>query len=392
MARRQIESRTRIPPEIRRDIFSECRATCAHCGKHINFYEDFTVEHVIPLHKGGTSDKDNLVALCETCNKEKSDDVVDPEVYYPYLPGPKMLRVKLLFRKYCETTDYLGYDNLLPLDNFDMKTWNTVTAHGSEKEFYMPTKVHIAKMRPDAILEYLMMYGAHLTPGDKNLLLYRKEQIQTPYYMVTQNGRQLLMFSAFIQADFNGTTSICKKPIKRNVIHIQVFGDPDVPLAQKSVRNMVNIVKSILDTIQHNLRPQSHNTMVEVIIATPHSDRLMASVFHWILENTNEFQLGRMLDDDDEDGDDEYAIALDGVLFQGNRKDLRAISESYGTQTMEEFYSNGNLERELASSHDRIQERLKDARRIRNYDPGKAPKKKDKKRPKDKKKTPRKRR
>lgn len=391
MARRQIESRVRIPPELRRDIFSECRATCAHCGKHMKFYEDFTVEHVIPLHKGGTNDKDNLIALCEKCNKEKSDDVVDPEVYYPYLPEHKMLRVKLLFRKYCETTDYLGYDNLLPLDNFDMGTWNTVKSHGSEKEFYVPTKVHVAKLRPDAILEYLMEYGAHLTPGDKNLLLYRKEQIQTPYYMVTQGDKRLMMFSAFIQADFGGTTSICKTPIKRNVINLQVFGDPDVPLSQKSVRNMVNVTKSILDTIQHHLKPQSHNTMVEIIIATPHSDKLMASVFHWILENTNEFQLGRMMDDDDRDSDDEYAIALNGVLFQGNRKDLRAISESYGTRNMEEFYINGSLEQELANSHDKMQERLKDARRIRDYDPSKNAKKKDKKRPKDRKRAPSKR-
>ena len=41
---------------------------CAYCGDEAD-----TVDHVIPLNKGGTDERDNLVAACKACNYGFSD-------------------------------------------------------------------------------------------------------------------------------------------------------------------------------------------------------------------------------------------------------------------------------------------------------------------------------
>ena len=52
----------------RRDGFS-----CHYCGTKDNL----GVDHIIPRSKGGTSDLDNLVACCRTCNSRKNNRILD---------------------------------------------------------------------------------------------------------------------------------------------------------------------------------------------------------------------------------------------------------------------------------------------------------------------------
>lgn len=46
---------------------------CLRCGK----IEGLTIDHVVPLSKGGTNDDDNLQTLCNECNQWKKDFIVD---------------------------------------------------------------------------------------------------------------------------------------------------------------------------------------------------------------------------------------------------------------------------------------------------------------------------
>ena len=45
------------------------RRFCAHCGTPSNL----TIDHIIPLGKGGTNTQDNLQMLCYSCNTLKAD-------------------------------------------------------------------------------------------------------------------------------------------------------------------------------------------------------------------------------------------------------------------------------------------------------------------------------
>jgi len=43
---------------------------CHYCGKHVPF-KDITMDHLVPLARGGRSTKDNLVPSCKECNNLK---------------------------------------------------------------------------------------------------------------------------------------------------------------------------------------------------------------------------------------------------------------------------------------------------------------------------------
>lgn len=53
-------------------IYNKGKGRCAICGKFVP-YDSFTVDHIIPLAKGGTNAMDNLQAACSVCNLIKQD-------------------------------------------------------------------------------------------------------------------------------------------------------------------------------------------------------------------------------------------------------------------------------------------------------------------------------
>jgi len=55
--------------------------TCWYCGEKVGF-KNLTMDHVIPLARGGRSTKDNLVPCCKECNiKKKSSLPVEWDEY-----------------------------------------------------------------------------------------------------------------------------------------------------------------------------------------------------------------------------------------------------------------------------------------------------------------------
>jgi 5-methylcytosine-specific restriction endonuclease McrA len=52
----------------RREVFTRDRHVCQYCGQSTR---DLTLDHVVPKHRGGRHDWDNLVAACRVCNHRK---------------------------------------------------------------------------------------------------------------------------------------------------------------------------------------------------------------------------------------------------------------------------------------------------------------------------------
>jgi 5-methylcytosine-specific restriction enzyme A len=44
--------------------------TCHYCGKNVGPH-GLTMDHIIPLSRGGTSERFNIVAACKDCNNRK---------------------------------------------------------------------------------------------------------------------------------------------------------------------------------------------------------------------------------------------------------------------------------------------------------------------------------
>lgn len=61
------KKRRRMSPALSRAVFDRDRRTCQHCGSSARL----TVDHIIPVSKGGADDMDNLQTLCLSCNARK---------------------------------------------------------------------------------------------------------------------------------------------------------------------------------------------------------------------------------------------------------------------------------------------------------------------------------
>jgi 5-methylcytosine-specific restriction endonuclease McrA len=68
--------------EERRLVYNKYQGKCNICGDFVPV-DEFTVDHIVPISKGGTYDLWNLQCACKTCNRIKQD--ILPKDLYPKL-------------------------------------------------------------------------------------------------------------------------------------------------------------------------------------------------------------------------------------------------------------------------------------------------------------------
>ena len=64
--------RISIPRAVRQYVFERDNYQCQSCGKQ-QVETNLSIDHIIPLARGGTNDISNLQTLCFSCNRQKSD-------------------------------------------------------------------------------------------------------------------------------------------------------------------------------------------------------------------------------------------------------------------------------------------------------------------------------
>ena len=104
----------------KRRVLEKSEGKCAHCGRPLTI-KDTTVDHAIPISKGGTNDFDNLVALCDTCNSEKDDDIINPAAYFKYLKDEHKETLRTLHNAYCEDVSWLTPKQYIREDKIEIK-------------------------------------------------------------------------------------------------------------------------------------------------------------------------------------------------------------------------------------------------------------------------------
>lgn len=55
---------------LRNSVVREADSTCHYCGDR---HDNMCADHVVPLSRGGSNDRDNLVCCCIPCNSSKAD-------------------------------------------------------------------------------------------------------------------------------------------------------------------------------------------------------------------------------------------------------------------------------------------------------------------------------
>lgn len=121
MKRQQLHERSLFDDEDRFAISQKSNGRCAHCGKQIMFGGQATVDHFIPLKKGGINRKCNLVMLCRECNQNKTSRIVDPQDYLRYLRPEAYEALNDYFQSYIHSFEYVSRGNLLCCDRYVFK-------------------------------------------------------------------------------------------------------------------------------------------------------------------------------------------------------------------------------------------------------------------------------
>ena len=122
MKRQQITDRNIYDFDDRIYIAEKSNYLCAHCGTPLhlvdNNVKNATVDHYIPLSKGGINQKLNTIMLCKDCNKKKQNKIIAPENYIRYLKPQYMKEIRDYYDSYIHSFEYIGRENLMCCDEY----------------------------------------------------------------------------------------------------------------------------------------------------------------------------------------------------------------------------------------------------------------------------------
>lgn len=357
MPRLREEQRIDLGPDIRRRILRESGFRCAHCNKLLrgDNEKEYTIEHVVPLRKGGSNNPRNLIALCYECNNEKQDDIIAPEEYYTFAPEWKLREVCATFEDYLKNVDWLAYDTLFKLDRFELKSQASAMNPRSGKIFHMPHKYPVRKMHRAEVAKYLFEYTAYLDTLDKTVMTYHEEDINTTYYAVyNSKGEILLIVSPYImETDFGEPDGVVRK-----AVFFDFFVNPKLKLREPNDHaSIAHILQSCLYLIRDTIEGRDiHNrNVIDMIYRTPKSDLNAQKAF--ILFQKHYHPQNHILVDESVEGGKVLCEIL--RLYNGTAEHLKAEAKAANT-TRDEFTV------DITQRQDKINERMVKSRQISN--------------------------
>lgn len=116
LTRRKVVERVWFSKEVKENILRKSDGLCAHCGCRVAVGDNFTVEHVVPISKGGTNELVNIVALCHACNTTKGDGVWHPYEYLKYLHTEDKDELSDYIDKYFHDRKWFTRNNFCQVD------------------------------------------------------------------------------------------------------------------------------------------------------------------------------------------------------------------------------------------------------------------------------------
>lgn len=105
-----------IPISTRKMIYEKSGGVCTHCGKHIS-YQKATIDHVIPLYRGGSNELTNMVTLCWECNQAKDTKIIQAFEYYKYLDIQELKRIENMIIEYQNSNQWAGTQTFYRADS-----------------------------------------------------------------------------------------------------------------------------------------------------------------------------------------------------------------------------------------------------------------------------------
>ncbi len=330
MYREKTTERDLLPPGMKRSLYNETGRRCAHCGGGMD-YADSTVDHVIPISKGGTNEKSNLAILCEKCNRDKYNHIINPGDYYRYLPESRLAEIQAAFDAYLESAEWLGWENLFKTDRFELGAKRAILSPRSGKLFMAPAAIQVRKMLPKDAFDWLQMYRAHIRSSDRCLVIDDPRHIEHPFYEVSAGKTKVAVFECYVGID-DGLISGDRMPC----IMMNFFPHWDLKYkAPTSEYTMFYIVKAIVGEMQDTVMRSAKNSLIGFrftgIASDPHMRPLMGILPR---RQMHPFQQSGFEGLDP----DAATVGFTSILFQGDHGDILKMMAEQGVKREADLY------------------------------------------------------
>lgn len=154
--------RDRLTWEEKHAIALKSNDCCCHCGKKVFFSNigEATVDHFIPLDRGGSNRDINMIMMCEDCNHDKGRKIMGMD-FIPYLLEPHKTKLAEYVNSYIQTMDYVQRNRLLALNEYNGKIYSQVGTY-KKKSRKIPICNFTLKLATwddlDKLNEYLVKY------------------------------------------------------------------------------------------------------------------------------------------------------------------------------------------------------------------------------------------
>lgn len=291
--RAKTEERTAFPWSVKEPLLKQTNGKCAHCGVLLDRYTNLSVDHVIPLNKGGTNEPENLTVLCEECNKLKSDMILPPMSWYPFLSVERRKALTKLLIKYMQETDYLAEDCLIPIDTFRIEV--PITIKKRNKVIHMPAYIRGIRMERDDAFNWLMDYKRSLQWRDAAGTITHPSQFMAPCYLLKKGDIEVAMVNPWMIHEWDDDIKNYRNEILLDwYFHSSL---PDRDYLPDMLAHMVYSVETYITT--SIAKTMEGACMIMFRIRCFKSDRFCDSVFDRLHrgrnDDINEYETGHSL-------------------------------------------------------------------------------------------------
>lgn len=257
--RERIEDRERIKWSIKKRMLAETGGRCAHCGTVLIKGENLTLEHFIPLDKGGTNEEENFTVLCYDCNQLKSNMIL-PVSWYPHLSATKRNTFKTLIRKYLREVDYLAENCTMMVDTFRIRVFIPIQGKiggNGYRTLGMPVNIDGLRMTQYDAFNWLIEYKTSLEWQDACGTISQPSEWNAPCYLLKKADKDIAMVCPWIVHEWNEEIGNYY-----NSIIFDWYFSPDLPDKDYIPKMLADIMKMVETNVMGDLANTTDGTAI----------------------------------------------------------------------------------------------------------------------------------